>query len=143
MDRPNPTIQIAVDCADPHAQARFWAAALGYEVENNDALCRQMLDAGYATADDVEEVDGRYRWRDAAALGAPDGSGPRIYIQRVPEPKTVKNRVHLDLHVGAERAEAEIARLEELGARRLYEGQQGPMRWLTMADPEGNEFCVA
>jgi hypothetical protein len=136
-------VQCVFDATDPHRLAEFWAGALDYEVENNDALCRQMRDAGYATDEDVEEVDGRLRWRDAAALRPADGSGPRIYIQRVPEPKTVKNRVHLDLHVGAERADTEAERLVGLGARRLYEGQQGPMRWLTMADPEGNEFCVA
>jgi hypothetical protein len=137
------TLQCVFDANDPHLLAAFWAEALGYEVENNDEICRQMLDGGFATDADVEEVDGRLRWRDAAALNPPDGSGPRIYVQRVPEPKTVKNRVHLDLHVGAERMEAEVARLEGLGARRLYVGRQGPMQWQTMADPEGNEFCVA
>ncbi len=54
----------------------------------------------------------------------------------------MKNRVHLDLHVGDERREAEVERLIALGASRLWDGQQGPNRWVTMADPEGNEFCV-
>jgi hypothetical protein len=61
----------------------------------------------------------------------------------VPEEKAVKNRVHLDLHIGDERREAEVERLIGLGASRLWDGQQGPNRWVTMADPEGNEFCVA
>ena len=134
--------QCSFDAADPHRLAEFWAAALGYVVEDVDALCRQMLAAGYATSDDVEDVNGRYRWRDATALSDPAGAGPRIYVQRVPEPKTAKNRLHLDLRVGADRMEAEAARLEGLGASRLYEGHQGPQRWLTLADPEGNEFCV-
>ena len=55
----------------------------------------------------------------------------------------MKNRVHLDLHVGEDRREAEVERLTGLGASRLWDGQQGPHRWVTMADPEGNEFCVA
>ena len=63
----------------------------------------------------------------------------------MPEPKTVKDRIHLDLHhlEGDEAREAEVARLIELGATKLWDGQQGPQRWVTMADPEGNEFCVA
>ena len=134
--------QCSFDAADPHRLAEFWAAALGYVVEDVDALCRQMLAAGYATSDDVEDVNGRYRWQDATALSDPAGAGPRIYVQRVPEPKTAKNRLHLDLRVGADRMETEAARLEGLGASRLYEGHQGPQRWLTLADPEGNEFCV-
>lgn len=137
------TIQIAIDCADPHRVAAFWADALGYRVERTDDVVRAMLDAGHATADDVMELDGVLVWRDAAACSDPAGAGPRLYLQRVPEPKTVKNRVHLDLHVGAERAAEEVIRLEALGARRLYEGRQGPHTWITMADPEGNEFCVA
>jgi hypothetical protein len=137
------TIQIVFDCGDPHAQARFWAAALGYEVEQVDAFVRRMLDAGHATDDDVISVDGRLTWKDGVAASDPAGRRPRIYFQRVPEPKVAKNRVHLDLQFGAERRADEVARLEALGARPLYEGRQGPHSWITMADPEGNEFCVA
>ena len=136
-------IQCAFDAADPHVLAEFWAAALDYEVEDHDALCRRMLDAGLATDNDVELVGDRYRWRDAAALSDRTGKGPRIYLQRVPEPKTAKNRMHLDLRVGADNVAAEVERLTALGATKLYDGQQGPQQWVTMADPEGNEFCLA
>jgi hypothetical protein len=54
----------------------------------------------------------------------------------------VKNRVHLDVRVGAERREAEVARLVDLGATELWRGAQGPFEWVTLADPEGNEFCL-
>jgi len=136
-------LQLVLDCADPHAQARFWAGALGYEVEQNDEFITKMLTAGIATEADVMRVDGQLVWKDAAACRDPAGQRPRLYLQRVPEAKVAKNRVHLDLHIGeADRAD-EIARLTALGARWLYEGVQGPHTWVTMADPEGNEFCVA
>jgi predicted enzyme related to lactoylglutathione lyase len=133
--------QIAIDADDPHAQAAFWAAAMDLEVEDHHDLVVQMVEQGYATEDDYEEVDGRYRWPDAACRSE-DGR-TRLLFQRVPEAKTVKNRVHLDLHVGAENRDAEVARLLDLGATRLWEGDQGPHHWVTLADPEGNEFCVA
>lgn len=65
-----------------------------------------------------------------------------MYFQAVPELKAGKNRVHLDLRSGVEDRSVEVARLEALGARQLWEGRQGPLTWTTMADPEGNEFCV-
>ena len=65
-----------------------------------------------------------------------------MLFQTVPEPKTVKNRLHLDVRVGAGRREAEVARLLALGATELWRGSQGPFEWVTLADPEGNEFCV-
>ena len=132
--------QVTFDATDPYAQAAFWAAAMDLEVEDHHDLVVQMVEAGYATEDDYEEVDGRYRWPDAACRSE-DGRA-RLLFQRVPEAKTVKNRVHLDLHVGADRRDAEVARLIELGASRLWEGDQGPVHWVTLADPEGNEFCV-
>jgi hypothetical protein len=76
----------------------------------------------------------------------PRGTRPRLFFQRVPEPKTIKNRVHLDLHVGRQVAEDEVARLEALGARRLrvQDERFGPFQdfAIVMQDPEGNEFCV-
>jgi hypothetical protein len=81
-------------------------------------------------------------WRAGAALNSPHAGRPRVLFQEVPEPKTVKNRVHLDVRVGAERREAEVARLLGLGATELWRGAQGPYEWVTLADPEGNEFCV-
>jgi len=140
-----PTIQIVVDAGDPHAQARFWSAALHYELEDHHDQIEQLLAAGVATRADTIEIDGRLAWSTAAACRHPRGQGPRLLFQSVPEPKTVKDRIHLDLHhlAGDEAREAEVARLTGLGATRLWDGQPGPSRWVTMADPEGNEFCVA
>ena len=69
-------------------------------------------------------------------------SRPRVLFQLVPEAKTVKNRVHLDLRPGPDGTEAIVARLDARGATELHRGAQGPHHWVTMADPEGNEFCV-
>ena len=135
--------QVAVDCADAHALCEFWAAVMGYEVEHHEEMIERMLAAGYATDDDVTTFQGRRVWRGAAACSDPEGRGPRLLFQDVPEPKTVKNRVHLDLHVGEDRRAAEVERLLGLGANHLWDGTQGPMSWVTLADPEGNEFCVA
>ena len=137
-----PTIQIVVDAADPHRLNRFWAAALGYEMEDHHDMIEQILAAGHATADDTIEIDGRRAWKTAAASRDPEGRQPRFLFQQVPEAKTVKNRVHVDLQVGEERRADEVERLLGLGATKLYDGRQGPQTWVTMADPEGNEFCV-
>jgi hypothetical protein len=142
MDRPITVIQIALDCADPHAQARFWAAALGYDVQDVEDIVRQALDGGFARQDDVMTVDGKLSWRDASACLDPSGARPRWFFQRVPEPKSAKNRLHVDLQVGDEGRAGEVERLLSLGATKLYDGQLGPQTWVTMADPEGNEFCV-
>jgi len=136
-------IQIAVDCTDPHRLVRFWANAMGYEIEHGEEQVRDLLDGGIVTADDVVTVDGRLAWRTGAACSDPDQIGPRLYFQLVPEEKAVKNRWHLDLRIGEERRAAEIERLIALGATRLWDGQQGPHTWVTMADPEENEFCVS
>ena len=82
-------------------------------------------------------------WKEGAAINSPDPGRPRVLFQARPEPKTVKNRMHLDVRVGADRQEAEVARLMGLGATELWRASQGPHEWVTMADPEGNEFCVA
>ena len=66
----------------------------------------------------------------------------RMVFQRVPEPKTVKNRMHLDLHPGTDKDELR-EQLVARGASFLYPGNQGPFTWYTMADPEGNEFCIS
>ena len=140
-----PAIQIAVDAADPHLLNRFWAAAAGYDVEDHHDGILEIIDAGYATLDDTIEIDGRLAWKTAAASSDPGGTGPRLLFQQVPEAKTVKNRVHLDLQrrLEPEAREAEVDRLIALGATRLWDGEQGPHQWVTMADPEGNEFCVS
>lgn len=135
--------QVCVDCADPHLLARFWAAALGYEVEDNTALIERVLGSGLATEDDTVTIDGQRFWKTAAACTDASGDGrPRLLFQVVPETKSGKNRVHVDLHVGAERQATEVERLTALGATRIGEGRQGPQTWVVMADPEGNEFCV-
>jgi hypothetical protein len=133
--------QIAIDCHDPHQLVRFWAAAMDLEVEDHEGQIRELLAAGIAEEHDTVEFDGKLVWATAAACRSEDRR-TRLLFQTVPEPKTVKNRVHLDLHVGEVAREAEVARLIELGASRLWDGQQGPHRWVTLADPEGNEFCV-
>jgi hypothetical protein len=138
-----PQLQLVLDCANPHSQAKFWAAALGFTVERNGDFVQKMIDEGFATDEDVTTVDGELAWRGAAAMIDPGGRWPRWYFQLVPEPKAVKNRMHVDRQVGADRVAAEVTRLEGLGATRLYDGRQGPQTWVTMADPEGNEFCVS
>jgi hypothetical protein len=143
--------KICVDCTDPHLLAAFWAAALDYLVEDNSALIQRLLDAEAVSEEHTRTVDGRLVWATAAAIRDPDapvredgvGLGGRVLFQVVPEPKTVKNRVHLDLHVGPERRPEVIERLVGLGATVLWEGREGPGTWITLADPEGNEFCVA
>lgn len=136
-------LQIAIDCADPHTQADFWAAALGGEVQDVEPIVAGALAAGFASDADVTTHGGRRVWKDASAVLHADPAVPRVFLQRVPEPKAAKNRLHLDLQVGEEQRAAEVARLEGLGARKLYDGRLGPQTWVTMADPEGNEFCVS
>jgi hypothetical protein len=136
------TVQVTVDCADPHRVARFWAAALGYEKESHVDVVQGLLDAGLLGRDATVEVDGGVQFADVSACRDPDGVGPRLFFQRVPEGRSAKNRVHLDLHVGTGRAEAEAERLVALGATHLWRtDDRGAPCW-TMADVEGNEFCV-
>ncbi|UOY00060.1 VOC family protein [Blastococcus sp. PRF04-17] len=137
-------VQIAVDCAEPHVLADWWAEALRWQVEAQDeAFIRRMIDAGHATEDQTTHHRGALVWREGAAITSPHTGRPRVLFQQVPEPKTVKNRLHFDVRVGEDRQEAEVARLKGLGATELWRGTQGPHSWVTMADPEGNEFCVA
>jgi hypothetical protein len=136
-------VQVTFDAADPHRIARFWAQALRYENEDNSLIVRQLLEAGQLPDEAVVETETGLGFRDLAACRDPAGAGPRLLFQRVPEPKTVKNRVHLDLHVGPERLEAEVDRLEGLGAERAWTSHdRGPLT-ITMRDPEGNELCLA
>ena len=136
--------QVVVDCAAPHELADWWAEALGWQVEAQDeAFIRRMIDAGYATEAETTTHNGALVWKEGAAINSPDPNRPRVLFQQVPEGKTVKNRLHLDLRVGAERREAEVARLVAAGATELHRASQGPHEWATLADPEGNEFCVS
>jgi predicted enzyme related to lactoylglutathione lyase len=66
-----------------------------------------------------------------------------VLFQLVPEAKAIKNRLHLDVHIGADDVERAVAGLTARGAKVLHNGQQGPHTWITLADPEGNEFCVS
>jgi hypothetical protein len=137
-------IQVVVDSTTPHELADWWAEALGWQVEPQDeAFITRMVQAGAATEADTMRHRGALVWQLGAAITSPEPGRPRVLFQRVPEAKSGKNRLHLDVHVGPERREAEIARLLALGARELWRESQGPMQWATLADPEGNEFCVA
>ncbi|NGO76914.1 hypothetical protein G6045_14760 [Streptomyces sp. YC504] len=144
--------KLVIDAEEPRSQADFWAAALGYELEDHSALIGQLLAGGAVKPEEAPEWNGRPAFRDYAAVRHPDdpydeftgmGEGRRLLFQRVPEKKTVKNRLHLDVHTaeGRDRDE-EVARLEALGARELYRIKEPIGEWVTMADPEGNEFCV-
>ncbi|MFI1725952.1 VOC family protein [Streptomyces sp. NPDC020489] len=143
--------KLVIDCADPQSQADFWAAALHYEVEDNDALIRRLLDLGALPREATVAFHARLAFRDLVAVRHPDdpydehsgtGLGRRLLFQRVPEEKTAKNRLHLDLHPGEGRRESEVERLTGLGAKVLREVRQAQGTWVVMADPEGNEFCV-
>jgi hypothetical protein len=140
-------IQVVIDCADPARQAEFWAEALHYAIP--------APPAEFASWDDWARAQGipEERWNDASAIEDPDGKGPRVFLQRVPEGKVAKNRLHLDLNVSGghdvpieerhKRVDAEAARLKALGAtdERGSIEQRGEY-WVRMNDPEGNEFCV-
>jgi hypothetical protein len=135
--------QVVIDSTAPHELADWWAEALGWQIEAQDeAFIRRMVETGAASQEDTRQHRGALVWKVGAALLSPDPGRPRVLFQLVPEPKTVKNRVHLDIRVGAERREAEVARLVGLGATELWRGAQGPFEWATLADPQGNEFCV-
>ncbi|MDR7280247.1 VOC family protein [Catenuloplanes atrovinosus] len=135
--------QVTIDSADPHAQADWWAETLGWTVEPQDAaFIKSMIDQGYATEAETTTHRGALVWASGAAIRHPSDDR-RVLFQTAPEAKTVKNRVHLDVRVGDEKRAAEVERLSARGATFLWRGQQGPHSWVTMADPEGNEFCVA
>ena len=140
-------IQVTFDCGDPAALAGFWAEVLGYELQGPPP--------GFDSWDAALEALGvpPDRRNDASAILDPSGSGPRVFFQRVPEGKTAKNRVHLDVRAapglsGEDRMtalEAEAARLGGLGATRLQRHEPAPPMGaghLVLADPEGNEFCL-
>ena len=140
-------VQVTFDCADPGALAEFWAAALGYVV--------QPPPPGFDTWDaalDAWGVPPEERNSRSAAVD-PAGAGPRLFFQRVPEGKTVKNRVHLDVRAAAgvpadgrmDALEGACTRLTGLGATRVRRvDPDGAMEagFIVMQDPEGNEFCL-
>src|SRR6266540_2119991 len=141
------SVQVVIDCADPARLANFWASALGYKLQDPPD--------GYSTWEEflramrIPEED----WNSASAVVDPEGTKPRIYFQRVPEGKVVKNRVHLDLNVGGghqaspderrSRILAEVDRLKGLGATAMKPGDEPGATnefgefWVVMHDPEG------
>ncbi|GGO92012.1 VOC family protein [Wenjunlia tyrosinilytica] len=145
--------KLVVDSTNAPALADFWAAALEYEVEDPSALIEQLLGAGHIGEEAVVEHRGRKTFRGYAAIRHPEdpfdetsgiGRGRRLLFQDVPEGKTGKNRLHLDIHSEPGGLEALVTRLEGLGATRVHEMDKGPAgHWWVMRDPEGNEFCVA
>ena len=145
--------KLVVDTHNAPALADFWAAALGYEVEDNSALIIGLLTAGQLPSAAVAEHNGTRIFRGFAAIRHPDdpydketgiGRGRRILFQDVPEPKPAKNRLHIDVHAGPDARDETVAHLESLGATRVEEVNKGPAgHWWVMRDPEGNEFCVA
>ncbi|TFV60837.1 UNVERIFIED_ORG: VOC family protein [Bacillus sp. AZ43] len=135
--------QVTIDSTAPHQLADWWAEALGWQVEPQDeSFIRRMVETGAAAESDTTTHEGALVWKAGAALVSPEPGRPRVLFQAVPEPTSGKNRLHLDVRVGPERREAEVARLLGMGARELWRASQGPYEWATLADPEGNEFCV-
>lgn len=142
------TIQVAVDSADPHAQADWWAETLGWIVEPTDQdFVSDMIAKGYASEADTIIHNGIRVWKPGAAICPAEEAGDRgrrrILFQTVPEAKTVKNRVHWDVDLAGADKDGARAALERRGATFLHDGRQGPHTWYTMADPEGNEFCIS
>ena len=137
-------VQVAIDCSSPHELADWWAEVLGWQVEKQDeAFIRRMVDEGYATDEQTTRHNGALVWKSATAIRSPDPGRPRLLFQAVPEEKTVKDRIHLDVHGGPEARETEVARLVGMGATELWRQAQGTYEWVTLTDPEGNEFCVS
>jgi predicted enzyme related to lactoylglutathione lyase len=136
-------IQVTADCTDVTTVMAFWGRALGYEQEPPPPGYESW--EAFATAQDIP----RSQWR--GALVDPAGVGPRLFFQTVPEPKTVKNRWHLDVEVtdrsqpAAEReaaVAAKVASLVALGATEVETVHEDGGLFTVMRDPEGNEFCV-
>lgn len=108
--------ELVIDSAQPERIARWWADVLDYRI----------------TEADEEQIE----------IAGPAGSGPTLVFVRVPERKTVKNRLHIDLSATDREQEAELERLEELGAERADVGQGEDAGWVVLRDPDGNEFCL-
>jgi Glyoxalase-like domain len=127
-------VQITVDARDPRRLAAFWAVALGYVLQ--PPLPGYLIRS--AGADEEQYT----------AIVDPTGLGPRLLFQRVPEPKTIKNRVHLDVNAGhgagdrRRAVRAHVAQLVAAGATVVREMNEASGWWMVLTDPEGNEFCL-
>lgn len=139
-------LQVVFDAADPPKLAAFWGEAIGY-VEEDPPDGFDSWEA-WAVANDLPRED----WDNYASRVDPAGTGPRLFFQRVPEPKTAKNRVHLDLTVSGGRktpiedrrrrvADA-VERAVAAGATRVKAYDEAGQHWVVLQDPEGNEFCL-
>ena len=139
-------LQVVFDAADPPKLAAFWGEAIGY-VEEDPPDGFDSWEA-WALANDLPRED----WGNYDSRVDPDGAGPRLFFQRVPEPKTAKNRVHLDLDVSGGRgtpiedrrrrvADA-VERAVAAGATRVKDYDEAGQHWVVLQDPEGNEFCL-
>jgi catechol 2,3-dioxygenase-like lactoylglutathione lyase family enzyme len=139
-------VQITFDCADPAALSAFWRDVLGYSDEDPPPPFQTWEEAL-----DAWGISAEHR-NDYGAVSDPDKVGPRLFFQKVPEGKTAKNRVHLDVRTapgkeGEERMaalETEADRLVALGATRVQRHEPGGVSagHIIMQDPEGNEFCL-
>ncbi|KFK87662.1 glyoxalase [Streptomyces sp. JS01] len=118
--------ELAIDCADPAALARFWCSVLDYEVQGVEEG-EEVVTIGPPSV-----PEGKNR---------PGPVPPALTFARVPEGKTLKNRLHIDVNPTDREQDEEVERLLALGARRADVGQGGAS-WVVLADPEGNEFCV-
>ena len=142
-------IQIVVDSKDPHGLADWWAETLGWAVEPQDeGFIRSMISQGYATEDETLTHHGKLVWRTGQAIRPPEeleakAPAHRVLFQAVPEGKTVKNRVHWDVRLDGRDKDEVRKQLEARGATFLWSASEGPHGWHTMADPEGNEFCIS
>ncbi len=134
-------IQITFDAANPPALAEFWALALGYVLQPPPPGFDSW--EAFAEANDMPGAIDDY-----GSVVDPEGVGPRLFFQKVPESKTAKNRVHLDVHASGpdgdpDLREAHVQLLVDAGATRGAEHSEFGATWVVMADPEGNEFCVS
>lgn len=149
------TVQITFDAHDPQALSTFWAEVLGYLHPAPPGVELAPGEDVWSAWNEFLEASGvpEEQRNDASALEDPEGKGPRLFFQKVPESKTAKNRVHLDVRTAPDlhdeermaALETECTRLVELGAtrRERHEPEEPTsIGFIVMADPEGNEFCL-